>query len=297
MKARLDLFTGIVPFVRCAEQQSFSRAAADLGISTAAVSKAIKKLEEDLGVSLFERSSRVVKLTRAGTVFLDRCRPAVLGVQGARDAVHSARREPQGEIAVTLPTILAGFVVPSLARLGAHHPRLVFRINLSDHLAHLADENFDVAIRMGELEDSALVSRALRRTRWVTVASPGYLGHRPAPKNPRDLEQHNCLRFLGPNGRARSWSFQDGGRDVRVRVDGNLVIDNGDQLLAAARSGMGVCQALDFMLGDAVERGQLVEVLTGFSAPGPPVHALTTRGRAGQPNVRAFLRFLVEAFA
>lgn len=297
MKIELDLFSGVVPFVRCADLRSFSGAAAELGVTTAAVSKAIKKLEERVGCSLFERSARTVKLTAAGELFLERCRPAVLGVKGARDALVGNRREPEGELSVTLPLILADFLVPNLARLGARHPRLSFRVNLSDQLARLLDDNFDVAIRMGELEDSSLVSRLLRRTRWVTVASPAYLAQRPAPKTPADLAQHNCLRFLGPNGRARVWTFREGGRVSRTRVAGNLVIDNGSQILAAARSGMGVGQVLDFMVGPLLEEGQLVEVLAGHSAAGPPIHALTTRARAGHANVRALLRVLVGAFA
>lgn len=297
MHSPLELFSGVVPFVRCAERGSFSRAAIDLGVSTAAVSKAIKKLEERLGVNLFDRSSRSVKLTRPGELFLERCRPAVLGVQGGLEAIQQARKEPHGETAVTLPAILADFVVPHLPGFGALYPRLSFRINLSDRVTQLLDENYDVAVRMGELENSTLIARKLRRTRWVTVAAPGYFAQRTSPKAPSDLAQHNCLRFLGPNGKPRAFTFREGGRGVRTPVSGNLVIDSGGQLLAAARAGMGVAQVLDFMVEPAVERGDLVEVLSSHSAEGPPIHALTTRGRASQPNVRAVLRFLVEAFA
>src|SRR5689334_7132828 len=119
MSVRPDLFAGIVPFVRVAEERSFGRAAADLGVTTAAVSKAVKKLEEDLGVKLLERSSRVVTLTPEGESFLERCRPAVLSVQGARDAMLGTRREPCGELSVTLFFVLAAFVVPNLSRLTA----------------------------------------------------------------------------------------------------------------------------------------------------------------------------------
>src|SRR5574339_1017760 len=109
MAIRSDLFAGVLPFVRTAEEKSFSRAATELGVTTAAVSKAVKKLEDDVGVKLLDRSSRVVALTRAGEVFLERCREAVLNVQGAREAMELANREPQGELAVSLPFILAPF--------------------------------------------------------------------------------------------------------------------------------------------------------------------------------------------
>ena len=296
MAIRSDLFAGVLPFVRTAEEKSFSRAATELGVTTAAVSKAVKKLEDDLGVKLLDRSSRVVTLTKAGEVFLERCRQAVFNVQGAREAVQRATKEPQGELAVSLPFILAPFVVPNLGRLSAQYPRLSFRFNMSDRLVRLADERYDVAIRMGELEDSSLVARLLRKTRWLTVASPSYFARRAAPKSPADIAEHNCLRFVGPNGKPRDWIFREGARSTTVRGKGDLLIDHGTCLLAAAEAGMGLCQVLDFMVEAPLRDGKLIEVLGGFSAPGPRIHALATAGRASSANVRAFLRFLIEVF-
>ena len=287
-----DVFTGVVPFVRTAEARSFGRAAASLGITTAAVSKAVRKLEDELGVKLLNRSSRVVALTREGAAFLERCRPAVLGVEGARAAARSARAEPQGELAVTLPYIVAPFVVPGLARLGAQYPRLVFRIHVSDRVARLADESYDVAIRTGELASSSHVSRRLRATRWVTVGSPSYLARHAAPRTPAELAGHNCLRFVAPNGKPRDWTFSDG----RCAVAGNLLVDHGAELRVAATAGMGLVQVLDFMVADAVRDGALVEVLASHAAAGPEIHALATASRARSANVRAFVGYLVEAF-
>jgi DNA-binding transcriptional LysR family regulator len=296
MRLRSDLFAGVLPFVRTAEERSFGRAAASLGITTAAVSKAVRRLEDDLGVKLLDRSSRVVQLTRQGEVFLQRCRPAVLDVHAAREAMQGTKGDPQGELAITLPFILAPFVVPRLARLGAQHPRLAFRLQVSDRIARLAAEDYDVAIRMGDLESSSLVGRLLRTTRWATVASPAYLARRPAPTRPADLAEHNCLRFLAPNGKPRAWTFLDGVQPVTQEVHGNLVIDHGSYLLAAAEAGMGICQVLDFMVERAVHDGVLVEVLEGAAAEGPGIHAIATPGRARSVNVRTFTSFLVEAF-
>jgi LysR family transcriptional regulator for bpeEF and oprC len=297
MTARPDLFSGVLPFVRTAEERSFGRAAVSLGVTTAAVSKAVRKLEDTLGVRLLDRSSRVVTPTREGALFLERCRQAVLTVQGARDALAGTRREPQGEIAVTLSFVLAPLVVPRLARLGAQYPRLIFRMHVTDRLVRLADESYDVAIRMGELADSTLVSRRLRRTRWVTVASPGYLARVAAPRDPADLQRHNCLRFVAPNGKPREWTFLDGKREVVVPTRGNLLIDHGLHLLAGAEAGMGLCQVLDFMVDARLADGALVEVLRPFSAAGPSIHALMTPARASSANVRAFTRFLIDVMA
>lgn len=292
-----DLFAGVLPFVRTAEERSFVRAAASLGVTTAAVSKAVRKLEEDVGVRLLERTSRVVRLTREGEIFLERCQQAVLGVQGARDALRDMRKEPQGEVSITLPFILARFVVPALTRLTSLHPRLSFRVEMSDRLARLHVESYDVAIRMGPLEDSSLVSRLLRRTRWATVASPAYLATHAEPKRPEDLVAHNCLAFVGPNGKQVTWSFVEGGRARRILPKGNLTIDQGDQLLSAATAGLGICQVLDFMVEGAVQDGSVVKLLESFSAKGPDIHVLATPARAGSPNGKALFRFMAEAFA
>lgn len=297
MAIRGDLFSGVLPFVRTAEEKSFSRAASELGVTTAAVSKAVKKLEGALGVKLLERSSRLVTLTKAGELFLERCRQAVLTMQGAHEAMRAATREPAGQLTVTMPFILAPFVVPGLGRFSAQYPRLSFRFNMSDRLARLADESYDVAIRMGALEDSSLIARALRKTRWVTVAAPSYVALHGAPKSSAELSQHNCLRFVAPNGKAPDWVFREGGRAVASRRTGNLLIDHGTWLLSAAETGMGICQVLDFMVETPLREGKLVEVLSGLSAPGPRIHAVTTPGRASSPNVRAFMSFLVDAFS
>lgn len=296
MNVRPDLFAGIVPFVCVAEARSFSQAAVGLGVTTAAVSKAVRRLEAELGLRLLDRTSRAVVLTREGEAFLQRCREAVLNVQGARELMQRSRREPQGELAITMPFILAPLLLPDLPRLSAQYPRLSFRINMSDRLTSLVRENFDVAIRMGELADSNLISRPLGTMRWATVAAPSYLARRPAPGSPAELSGHNCLRFVGPSSKPRDWTFAEGGRSFVQPVAGNLLVDHGDSLVQAAESGLGVCQVLDFMVADKIRTGRLVEVLGAFVAQGPRVYALASPGRVHSPGVRAFLRFLRDSF-
>jgi DNA-binding transcriptional LysR family regulator len=296
MDVRTDVFAGVLPFVRTAEEQSFTRAAASLGITTAAVSKAVRRLEEALGIRLLERSSRVVRLTRDGELFYQRCHQAVADVQHAREVAQGSRREPQGEVAVTMPFIVGPLVVPRLARLSAHHPKLAFRLHMTDRIARLADEDYDLAIRMGEPQPSSFIARRLRDTRWITVASPAYLARKPAPVHVEDLANHDCLQFLAPNGKPRDWTFVDGGRKVTQSVSGPLVIDQGAYLVAAAQAGMGICQVLDFMVDTAIREGSVVEVLADAAAPGPTIHAVATPNRARSTNVRTFIRFLVETF-
>lgn len=292
----MDLFQGILPFVHTAEERSFRRAAERLGVTPAAVSKAVAKLEDDLGVRLLNRTSRRVALTPEGALFLERCREAVAHLKAGREAVAEAQRTPKGSLAVTLPFILGRLVVPSLAKLSSRYPALSFRLKLTDRFSKLVDDSIDVAVRIGDLEDSSLVSRRLRRTRWVTLASPAYLARHGAPKTPGDLEDHNCLKFLAPRGKTHEWSFQDGAqsRASVAKTSGNLEIDQGELLLDAAVAGMGLCHVLDFMVTDLVREAKLVEVLSDYAAEGPAIRALCLPGRKSSPKVRALLDFLAE---
>jgi DNA-binding transcriptional LysR family regulator len=293
-----DLFSGVLPFFHAAEALSFRRAAERMGISTAAVSKAVLKLEERLGVKLLARSSRTVTLTPEGALFRERCRDAIAAMQSARDAVTRAQSSPRGEVHVSASLILGGLVVSELPKLAARHPRLGVRLSLSDRLSRLLEEGIDVALRVGAREDSALVSRPLLKPRWVTVAAPDLLARLGAPERPEDLARLPCLRFVRPNGRPRAWEFADKRGGVRsLEVSGGLQVDHGEYLVHAAVAGLGVAQVLDFMVLPHLRDGRLAETLASYAAEGPPIHAVTAPDRARSPNVRAFLEFAAELFA
>lgn len=288
-----DLFRGVVPFVAVAEELSFRRAAARLGQTPAAVSKAVLTLEGELGSKLLTRTSRAVSLTGDGERFLERCRAAVAAVAGARTEVKAEGNAPHGEATVSVPFLLSPWVLEAVEHLRHRHPRLTVRLSVTDRIARLAAEGVDVAVRIGEVDDTSLVAHKLRDTRWVTVASPAYLAHRGAPDTPDDLARHDCLVFVGPNGRPRSWSFASGTVTPRAA----LVADHGPTLLDAARAGLGVCQAFDPPVADDLRRGRLVEVLDEYGMPGPTLRALCVRDRRKSANVRAIVDALASAFA
>jgi DNA-binding transcriptional LysR family regulator len=299
MPRRDDLFGGVLPFVHAAEARSFRRAAERLGVTPAAVSKAVLALEERLGTKLLARTSRTVALTPEGAAFLARARDAVASLQAARETVADARRQPRGEVALTVSAVVARPVLRALPRLAERHPQLAFRVSVTDRLVRLAEEGVDVAVRVGALDDSGLVARPLRATRWATVASPAYLARHRTPATPADLAGHDCLRFLAPNGRPREFTFAERGeaRPRAVRVSGRLVVDQGEHLLEAALGGLGICQVLDFMVADHLAAGRLVELLAAQAGAGPPIQAVSTPERARSANVRALFAFLVETFA
>ena len=305
--AAADLFSGVLPFVHTAEQRSFRRAARELGVTPAAVSKAVARLEEDLGVRLLLRTSRTVSVTPEGELFLARCRSAVAELRAARDVVADAERVAKGTLALTFSPVLGRLIAPRLAAFSARYPRVSFRVSVTDRQTRLVDEAIDVAVRIGEPAASSLVARRLRRTRWVTVASPAYLARAGTPQHPDDLAAHNCLKFVMPAGTAREWTFApphtragDGRSGTRARAPstrGNLAVDQGEVLVDAVQAGLGIGQALDFMVGERLRAGDLVEVLAEHAADATGIYALWAAAKRGVPRVSAFVRFLVEAFA
>jgi DNA-binding transcriptional LysR family regulator len=292
----MDLFSGALPFVCVVEERSFGEAAKRLGVSTAAVSKAVARLESELKVRLLNRSSRNVAPTPEGAQLYAHYQKAVIAVKQGREDVAQSRHVVEGELVVSMPQNLAGLLVPRLPSLLALHPALSFRISVTDRFSRLLEEGIDVAVRIGELDSSSLVSRQLRTVRNITVASPSYLARAGVPRTPMELLQHNCLRFALPRGGLREWSFVVPPRRTpeTIPVRGNLVLDSGDAMIAATLAGMGISHALDFMIEEHLRDGRLVEVLSDFASPGPVVRALCLPGRKNVPRVRAFMRFLDE---
>lgn len=294
-----ELFSGVVPFVYTARERSFRRAAERLGVTPAAVSKAVQKLEAELGIALLHRTTRRVTLSREGELFLERCQEAMAQVRAGRESIEMSRDDPRGELTVTAPHIVGRTLIARLPRFRARYPQLHLHLRFTDRYERLVDAGIDVAIRVGDLEDSSMVARRLMRTRWVTVAAPAYLSRRGAPRRPDDLDAHDCLEFHSPRGAVVEWSFAAGTSTSarRVKTSGPFDIDQGELLLEAAVAGLGITQTLDFMVRDHVRNGRLVEVLADHAIEGPDVHGLCLPEQRAAPRVRAFLDFLAEALA
>ena len=293
-----DLFDGVLAFVAVAEEQSFRSAAKRLGLTPAAVSKAIARLEEDVGGPLLKRTTRRVSLSPAGALFLPRCQEAVGHVQAGRDAVTLAQSAARGDLRVTLPFVLADFVVARLPTFATRYPSIRVRLRLSDRFADLVDAGIDVAIRVGDLEDSSLVARRLMTSRWATVAAPSYLARRGVPRQTADLADHNCLVFRSTRGRPSAWVFRDtrsGRGTVAIKPSGNLEVDQGELLVRAAIEGLGICQVFHHMVTEALRDGRLVEILADHTVEGPPIHAVCLPSLRRDPRIRAFVDHLAQA--
>lgn len=286
------VFDGILPFVVAAKHLSFSAAGRELGVSTAAVSKAIRRLEDDLGTTLFRRTTRKVALTPEGEMFLAKCEVALTAISDGRARLARTQTEVVGTVVVSATYVLGRYLAQRLPDLLAAHPGLEVDLRLSDALADLVAEGVDVALRVGPLEDSALMSRKLVRTRWVTVAAPALLAKRGAPADVEALEGFPCLSFRSPRGKRVPWAFE--GSDP-VSVGGPLVVDRGDLLVDAALAGIGVAQVFDFMAREHLAAGRLEEILAERSTEGPTIYAVFLPGDESAPKVRALVDALAAA--
>jgi len=294
----VDDLARLPTFVRVADTLSFRAAALDLGVTPAAVSRTIQRLEESLGVRLFERSTRSVRLTAEGSRFVLRCREALAQVRIGTSEISESRSAPSGTLVVSASPILARLVVGRLGRFLLRHPGVRVDLRLTDRVVRFADDDVEVALRVGAPSDPSVVAHVVVATRWVTIASPAYVGRRGAPRTTAELADHECLRFVQPRGGTRPWAFRarehagDGAAATTLVVTGPLDIDHGDVLVDAALADVGIAQVLDFMVEDHLRDGRLVEMLADSAAPGPTVHAV--HPRRPLPRVRAFVDFLGE---
>lgn len=295
----MDNLNSIRVFVRVAESRSFSEAGKRLGLTSSAVSKAITRLERELGVRLLQRTTRSVGLTNDGASFYESCRQILSDVQSAEENLLQTRATPYGLLRVHMPVAFGRKVVmPAIKNLVDRHPRLTINAELSDRNIDMAYEGIDVAVHIGDITDSRLVARKLCSLQFVAVASPDYLARNGEPKTPDDLSSHHCLAYVMlRSGRYREWTFMQEGRVFHKVVSGQLNVNNAESLLEAAVSGLGIAMISTLIAGDAIRAGLLKCILTEFNAPGPAVHVVYPHTRTVSPKVRAFVDFLKELMA
>jgi DNA-binding transcriptional LysR family regulator len=286
--ASFDLY---LSFASAARNASFARAARELGVSPSAVAKNISRLERELQLRLFHRTTRQVTLTQDGKVLQSRVQRILDDVADLEAAVAGVRAEPTGTLRVEAPIVLGRrLLVPALARLRRRHPQLAFDIRFSDEYADLIGDGLDAVIRVGELDDSALVARRIGVQTLLTCASPAYLRRHGIPQVPWDLVRHTCLLFRIPSsGRDWVWRFRAGDRDVAPRLQNGLRLGDGEALVAAAAAGLGLAHVPDYMAEEAVKRGRLVEVLPSFRPRAIPISVVYPGQREPPLRVRALI--------
>ncbi len=294
-----DRITSMEVYIKVAAIGSFSSAVRAMGMSQTMVTKHIAALETRLGVKLFHRSTRSLSITEAGRNYLDSSSRILAELEAAESAIAADRFEPRGVLRVNAPVSFgARQISPLLPEFARRHPLVTVELGLNDRLVDLAEEGWDIAIRIGSLSDSSLIVRRLAPCRTVLCAAPAYLEARGTPRAASELAQHNCLGYtLTRLTSIDRWVFGARG-EAAVQVSGNLRANNGDALRAAAVAGQGLIYQPSFIVADDLRAGTLVAVemeeptvaLGGIYAvflPGPPPAA----------KVRALIDFLTAQFA
>ncbi len=289
----MNRWEGLDEFVAVAECSQFTAAAERLGLSSSQVSRQIARLEERLHTRLFYRTTRKVALTEAGQTFLQHCQRLQDAREEALNAIGDLGGEPKGLLRMTCAVAYGErFIVPLVTAFAARHPRLSVDIELSNRTLDLLQDGFDIAIRLGRLQDSRMLATRLAPRRMYLCASPDYLQRYGRPHSLSELARHNCLV-----GSSDVWTFQLDGREASQRVQGNWRCNSGQAVLDAALGGLGLCQLPDYYVLEHLRSGALVSLLANHQPPNTAVWALYPQQRHLSPKVRQLIDALRDGLS
>ncbi|MDH0303626.1 MULTISPECIES: LysR family transcriptional regulator [unclassified Pseudomonas] len=287
-------------FCLAADAGSFTEAASQAGVTPAAVSRSVARLEERLGVRLFVRTTRQMRLSEAGQAYYQQCREALGQLVEAERQVAGGQLQPSGRLRISAPTPYAHHrLLPMLPRFQQRYPQVQVDVHVSNRNVDFFEENFDLAIRGRAPADSRLVARRLEQAELVVVGTPGYLARSGTPGTLDDLAGHQCIQFEMPStGRRAPWSFRRDGELVELDTQGAFTCQ-GDFLATTtlALHGGGLMQAYRFTVQDALDSGELVEVLAEHGGTSRPFMLIYPQARHMPSRVRAFIDFLLAEVA
>ncbi len=294
----MDRFEELSAFVRVAETGSFTAAAEQLDLAKSAVSRRVADLEARLRVQLFRRTTRKLNLTDSGRGFLEHARRILEDLAEAEARVVQAHGELKGSLKVALPMSFGlRHLSPALCEFGRAHPGIRFDIDFNDRRVDLLQDGFDLAVRIGNMEDSSLIARRLFDARTIPCASPLYLDKHGVPESPADLARHSALVYSNvPEPERWSW-YDDAGRRHTIKVNAVLRANSGEYLGEAAIAGHGITLQPTFIAFEPISRGELVPVLPNVSWPVSQAWAVYPPTRHLSRRVRTLIDFLAERFA
>lgn len=294
----MDNLTDVAVFVRVVERGSFTRAADELELSRAVVSKYLTRLEERLGVRLLNRTTRRLSLTEAGAELFAASQGALERIAEAEGAITRLQREPRGTLKVNAPMSFGILeLAPALPEFLRRHPDIQVDLRMDDRQVDLVEEGFDVGVRITQrMTPSSLVARRLATCRQWVCAAPSYLAEHGVPETPEDLSAHNCILYQYASA-ANVWRFRArGGREIAVAVTGNLRANNGIAEREAALRGVGILLTPSFYVGEELRSGRLVRLLSEYSLPELGLHVVYLKRSHVPPKVRVFVEFLARHF-
>jgi DNA-binding transcriptional LysR family regulator len=266
-----DELTVLAAFAVVADERSFTKAAAKLGVSRSAVSHSIRTLEERLGLRLLARTTRAVAPTDTGERLLAQLRPALHDIEAALTDAGRSRDKVAGVVRLIAPPIvLATLLSPKLEKFTREHPDVLLDLTSEDDIRRdLVAGHFDAGIHLGEfLQRDMVAVKVTHEQRAAVVAAPAYFESHPKPKTPRDLTAHRCLRYrMGPDGPVYRWEFEKRGKPLTVSVSGPLIVNDAEFMIRAAVDGVGLAYSLEQYAAEHIERGRLVRVLEDWCPP------------------------------
>jgi DNA-binding transcriptional LysR family regulator len=280
------------------ENGGFTAGAHALGVSQPFASRSLARLEERIGVKLVHRSTRGLRLTEEGERYLAAGASIMAALDEAEGALSASKAEAVGDLRISAP-IAFGIdqIVPRLPEFMRLHPQIKIHISLTDSLVSLIDDHIDLAIRMGRLQSSSLVSRKLCDLQRLIVAAPSYVARFGAPATPQDLAAHNCLEWQGDHDQLNHWKFKIDGAEVEFIAQGNFRSSNGLTLFAMCTEGVGIMRMAEHMALPAIRAGRLVRLLAAFEPRDQTaIHALYRPERRLLPRVRNFVDYLAALF-
>jgi len=278
-------------FVRVAESGSFSAAAAQLGVSVSAITKTIARLEDELGTQLLARSTRRLAMNDDGREFYARAVQILNEIDDAEASLKHGTRLPKGRLRIAMPVLFGRLsFLPRAAEFNARYPDIVLDMRFDDRPGDLIEQGLDLAVVVGDLNDSRYVARVLNRGPRVTAASHAYLAAHGTPQAPQDLLQHNCiLSNLSP-----VWQFRDRGNVIDLAVRGNLIVTGGDTIRECALLGLGVVQSNWWTLRHDIAKGAVQPLMEAFAVEGRPISVVYPSTRHIPSKLRVMIDFLVE---
>lgn len=294
----MDRVGDLALFLRVLDLGSISAAARSLDLSVAVASQRLKRLERDLGVRLLHRTTRQLHATPEGAALAEQGRALVEDLEALTGGLRQAATEVAGTLRLTASASFGRqYLSPLLPEFLARYPRVKVSVNLNDQLLDLVSSGFDMAIRIGALEDSSLVARKLAPNRRVICASPEYVRRHGMPNSPEELARHECLMLVGSQGRQDLWRLHDrAGREIAVRVSGRFESNLGELLRDAAVAGLGIAVHSTWHVNEDLRAKRLVPVMPDYGVAESGIYAVIPQRRLIPPRVRAFSDFLAERF-
>lgn len=286
-------------FCNVVEAGGFSRAADRLGISTSSVTNQVAALELGFRAKLLHRTTRSMSLTDEGR----QCYEAAVKLLGEAEELEQTMRDliaaPSGMLHVDMPGIFNNLIVaPALPQFSLDYPEISVRLTANDRFVDMVEEGIDVLVRVGNLNDSQLVSQRLATTQWICCAAPAYIAKHGRPASPDALAGFTCLNFIYPkSGRFRPWTFLRDQQATTMTPLGRVGTDHVEGMIEAAVAGGGVMHALSVSVQDKIARGLLIPLLEEFTAPGPDIHVIFQQRHLRAARVKVFVDFLHQAFA